>query len=235
LVELLVVMAIIIIMVGLGVAAFKGGNGSDGTKGAAFVASGVFSEARNQAIMQQTLARVVVDTAWSATRTDLASHYLRRVTVAYLNPQGVQANGQVDPTNFANWLPADSWAILPGNNYFDTNFSSVDGLMPISFGGPGAPTGMGSPYYAYYQFGANGQLQAATLQLVSPPNTATTVTSTSQLPQFIVSPGRVDSAGNFQERSSANRKSSCYGFAVFPMGNMTFFQNISDLVQPTGS
>ena len=68
LVELPVVMAIILLMVGLGVSAFKGGAASDATKGASVIASGIFDSARNEAIMRQTLSRVVIDTNWYSGR-----------------------------------------------------------------------------------------------------------------------------------------------------------------------
>ena len=235
LVELLAVMTIIILMVGLGMTAFKGGNGTDGTKGASAVASGVFSQARNEAIMRQTPCRVIIDTGWSASRPDLADHYLRRLAIAYLNPQGVDVNGQPtatsglppDPGNANNWLQANSWAVLPGNVFIDTNYSAVHGVnMTIAFNAPNTP----STGYCYYQFSPNGQAQYSSLARFVPGG-STTVSST--LPQLLVSPGRVDSSGNFQETTLNTPTNNCYGFVLFKMGNLTFFQNVSDIQKPS--
>ena len=205
LVELLVVMAIIIVMVGLGVKALSGGAALDATKGASVIMSGAFALARNQAIMTQTTARVIVDTAFSSSRTDLTAHYLRRVTVAYLNPQGVDVNNHmvgsgsgytVDPNNGNNWLPVSSWMVFPGNVYFDINYSALHGTgMPatngITFAGPGAPT----TGYSYYQFGPTGQAQSGTLVRYGPGATGTPVSSTPA--QVLLSTGFVSSNGNF--------------------------------------
>ena len=155
-------MTIITLMVGLGVSAFKGGSATGAMRAASVVAASEFDSARNEAIMRQTLSRVIVDTAYATGRGDLADHYLRRMTVAYLNPLGVDSNGTpvttsglpVDPINHPqNWVQSGAWTVLPGNVYFDINYSAVHGTgMTINFAGPNVPT----TGYAYYQFNPLG-------------------------------------------------------------------------------
>lgn len=225
LVEMLVVVSIMIIMITAGANLFRNANGLSGVRGAAAAASGFFSMARNEAIMRRSPCRVIVDTAYVANRSDLADHYLRRMTVAYLDPNGtLAANGTVDQTLAKNWLQANSWTVLPDNVFFDTNFSAMNGTMTINFNGTTAPG------YGYYQFSANGQAQLTPLVRVAP---ASSTTVTSSLAQFVVSPGRLDSSGNFVEKNAGNAKSFCYGFVLFPMGNMSFFQDVSTIQQPS--
>ena len=244
LVEMLVVTAIILIMVGIAVTAFKGGASSDSTKGASVIAAGEFDAARNEAIMRQSVTRVIIDTAWVAGRSDLADHYLRRMTVAYLNPQGVDSGGTsvmtsgnpVDPTNKANWLQSNAWTVLPGNVYFDINFSVLHGSnMNISFGGPSAP----SSGYSFYQFAPNGQTPSSPYSVFSPGGTTGATISTTPA-QCVLSVGIVNAGtGTFQERGanpaggSATAPGTCYGFVVYRMGHMTFFHDNGEIQQPS--
>lgn len=241
LVELLVVMAIITVMVGLSVSSFKGGAGMDGVKAASAVAAGEFDLARNEAVMRQTSARVIIDTAWAAGRGDLADHYLRRMTVAYLNPLGVDTNRApaattglpVDPSYAANWVQSGAWTVLPGNTYFDINYSVLHGAgMNITFAGPNAP----STGYAYYQFNATGQTPSSPLTIVTPGGSSTASTTPAQC---VVSVGIVDAtAGTFRERgpTAANATTApgtCYGFILYRMGRMTFFRDNNEIQQPS--
>lgn len=246
LVEILVVMTIILVMVGLGVTAFKGGAASDATKGASVVAASEFDVARNEAIMRQTVSRVVIDTAWVAGRTDQAAHYLRRMAVAYLNPQGTDATGNpaatsgqsVDPSKASNWVQSGAWIVLPGNVYFDINYSVLHGTsMSVNFGGAAAPTSG----YCYYQFSPNGQTQSAPLAVFAPSTLSASNGSVSSTPaQCVLSTGSVDpTTGTFQERGiksssvQAAAPTSCYGFVVYRMGHMSFFRDNSEIQQPS--
>lgn len=137
--ELLVVMAVIALMAGTGLTAFRGSPNND-VKAASALIGSMAAEARNLAILKRTPTRVVVDTAYDGSQPD---NYLRRVTVAYLN------NSSGTP----EWVQASRWQRLPGNAYFNPTYSNPPGDdMSISFGGQGAPaTG-----YSYYEFSPNG-------------------------------------------------------------------------------
>ncbi len=196
--ELLVVMAIIAIMAGIGLAAFRGSPNNDVKSASALLAS-VASEARNLAILKRTPTRVVVDTSYNGSQPE---NFLRRVTVAYLD------NSTGTPT----WVQASRWQKLPGNAYFNPNYSNPPGdkNMTISFAGQ---SGSGSGY-SYYEFSPNG--------LVTPSGTGT------KPPQVVVSHGAMN-GGTFVQRDD---KGSLYGFALFRMGRPQFFQSVDDIQQP---
>lgn len=201
--ELLVVMSIIILMMGIGVSAFRGGAGSDGAKAGASSLAALFGTARNEAILKQTRSRVIVDTYYDNTRPQNCYH---RATVAYLSPC------TADPAQPTSWKQVNKWQTLPNNVYFDPNYSNPHGkTMPLSnsFGN------VGGGVYWYYEFLPNGQAVVS----------ATTV-------QALVSPGRVNTSGNFSERTPQSPTSACYGFVLFPMGNTAFFQNPNSIQKP---
>jgi type II secretory pathway pseudopilin PulG len=108
LLELLVVMTLIILMAGLGVAAFKQGSGSDGTRGASYEAATLFDAARNEAIMRRVPVRVIFDVGTSAT----PDTSYRRMTVAYTTNNGT------------TWNQSGPWIKLPANAYYDYGNSS---------------------------------------------------------------------------------------------------------------
>ena len=107
LLELLVVMAIIAMLAGLGVTMFRGGSRGDGTREAASISSGFFSLARNEAIMRRVSSVVVVDA--DTTQPD---NYLRRVAVAYQSTNS--------PTQ---WVLSTKWTRFPGNVLFNTKLA----------------------------------------------------------------------------------------------------------------
>lgn len=101
--ELLIVVAIMAILAGLGVAAFKGGSASDGTRGASYTAAALFDAARNESIMRRMPVRVIFDVG-SSTAQDTA---FRRMTVAYTTNNGT------------SWNQSGRWIKFPANAYFD--------------------------------------------------------------------------------------------------------------------
>jgi prepilin-type N-terminal cleavage/methylation domain-containing protein len=200
LIELLVVMAIIAILLGFGVSAFRGGGANDARMSAS-IASGAFAEARNLAILQRKPTAVVVDTAYNAARQD---NYLRRFTVAVGE---TNASGAV-----TNWVQSSKWMVLPGNTYFNPNYSSAPtpSADNVTFGGQGAP----SSGYKYYEFTPNGQLKNGA--------------SLAKPSQFVVSQGTVN-GGNFVERPG---KGTRYGFATFRSGRTVFYSDPNDITAP---
>lgn len=127
LLELLMVVAILAVLIGVGVIAFGGGGGR-GPQGAAIVASSVFNLARTEAILQGTDTLVIIDT------TAGSSNCLRRMSVVL---DGT-AKKQIA-----------SWTILPANTCFNPSLSNP-AVSATSFSTlPGT--------YASYRFKSNGQ------------------------------------------------------------------------------
>jgi prepilin-type N-terminal cleavage/methylation domain-containing protein len=207
LVELLAVMAIIILMVGLGVSAFSGGSNTNATKSASAVVSGLFTSARTEAVLRQTRSRVVADTFYDTSAPQNCYH---RMTVAYLSPS------TADPAQASSWLQSGKWELLPNNVYFDPNYSNPHGKGMLL----ATPFGNGSGRYWYYEFLPNGQ---ANNSLAVNPNVPV---------QLIVSPGSVGAGGSFAERNATAPTASLYGFALFRMGNISFFQDILSIQKP---
>jgi len=211
LVEMLTVMAIIAIMTGLGVAAFRGGPNGDGTSGAANAGSSVFGQARTEAIMRRTYSVVIVDTNSSSTGL------YRRMMTVYLDTTTTPAA----PV----WVQGSPWVTLPGNNYFDPVYSNPFGTLAPGLNGSTAA-------YAYYGFDATGQacILPSVLSVISGGVTSTmtmpgspSAIASSAAGQFVVSPGRMSGTA-FTERDSHSR----YGFYIFPLGRVAFFQDVAD-------
>jgi prepilin-type N-terminal cleavage/methylation domain-containing protein len=111
--ELLIVIAIIALMAGLGVGAFKGGSASDGTKGASYQAATLFDSARNEAIMRRMPTVILFDVGEGG---GLDTSY-RRMTVAY------STNPSPDFTSGTDWIQSGKWMKFPANAYYDKNRS----------------------------------------------------------------------------------------------------------------
>ncbi len=212
LVELLTVVAIIALMTGLSVKILGGlGNGITGPRGGSAIAASLMGTARQEAIMRQTTARLVIDTAYNPASP---ANYLHRFTVAYLWPSTASTSG-------SNWLPANKWETLPANAYVyynpnpaltgsGTNPSNATCLatpsngmqLPPAFGVPSAG------YYDYFQFNSAGQLSA--------PISNTPSTGTAEL---WIAPGFITSQGALQVTGS----NQIFAFAVFRLGRIDFF------------
>jgi prepilin-type N-terminal cleavage/methylation domain-containing protein len=208
--ELLIVMGILALLGSLGVAAFKGGTASDGSRGASYAAATLFDAARNEAIMRKTPTRVIFDTVFNPQVPD---NYLRRMTVAYAS-NSVDSNGI--PTGQTNWMQAGQWVKLPAAAYFDnavgpngkSRSTPSDSAMTIPQGGLGAKSG-GATYWAYQYF-PNGQADYSS----NPP-----------VLKVVFSPGSVI-GGTFQERPD---RKSLYGFIIGKLGHTQQFADLQSL------
>lgn len=127
LIELLMVLAVIAVLVGVGVTAFGGGGGR-GVQGAAVVASSVFNLARTEAILQGTDTLVIIDI------TPNSANCLRRMSVIL---DGT-SNKQIA-----------SWTSLPANACFNPSLSNPAVSATTFTAIPGT--------YASYRFKSNGQ------------------------------------------------------------------------------
>ncbi|MDX6766460.1 MAG: prepilin-type N-terminal cleavage/methylation domain-containing protein [Candidatus Methylacidiphilales bacterium] len=205
LVELLVVMAIITVMAGVGMAVFRGGTASSGGREASTIAYSLFNAARTEAILRQSPARVIVDTVYNSGRPE---NYLRRISIAALrsredttNPAVVlDADGNTDPAIASNWSQIQKWVFLSQGVYYDADYSKPTGTMDITFAGSGAPTSG----YDYYEFSANGR--ASDLQ-------------------FVVSPGLLVGT-QFKVKNEGQLR---YGFVVHLLGRMSFFPDVASI------
>jgi len=110
------------------------------------------------------------------------------------------------------WVQASSWVTLPGNTYIDPKYSNPFGKLAPAVNGSTAA-------YAYYAFDATGQ---AYLLPSSAPGFKSNTTTTAA-GQLVVSPGRM-SGTTFMERDTHSR----YGFYLFPLGRVAFFQDVAD-------
>lgn len=152
LIELLVVVAIMGILIGAGAMALSGSSKS--LQGAAAAASTVFGLARTEAILRNSDALVLVDTAFNPARPE---NYLRRVTVV---APSVVTNGGALTTN---WAQVAKWTTLPGNAYFNEACSSTN-----STNIPGLPGAKGAGPYKFYKFRPNGQAESSGQFVISP-------------------------------------------------------------------
>jgi type II secretory pathway pseudopilin PulG len=202
LVELLTVMGIMIVMVGLGVSAFRGGASGSGVKGASSVMGGLCSTARSEAMLRQTRTRVVIDTAYDPAKPQ---NFLRRATIAYY-----------DPEQPSNWQFREKWEVLPIGVFYNTDYSHPHGKdmkLPSSFGKASAD-------YWFYEFLPNGQ---ANQSLASDSNVPV---------QLLVSPGLVAGSGVFQPRNPKNPTADLYGFMLPRMGNPLYFNDVQVIQRP---
>lgn len=169
--ELLVVIALMVLMAALGVAAFKGGSASDGTRGASYAAASLFDAARNEAIMRRVPTVVLFDVGTGGT-IDTA---YRRMTVAY------NTNTQPDYTTGAGWIQSGKWIKFPANAYFDKGMSRglPSPMTGVNFGSTPASS------CVVYGYLPNGQ--------------ANDLNGTQAPLKVVFSPGTV-SGGTFTER-----------------------------------
>jgi len=201
--ELLIVMAILALLGGLGVAAFKGGGASDGSRGASYAAATLFDAARNEAIMRRCPTRVIFDTVYKQSSPD---NYLRRMTVAYTTNSGT------------NWIQSGAWVFLPSGAFFDSasgpngqpRSRATDQAMTLPQKSLGSSSG-GSPYWAY-EYLPNGQ--ANYVAAGNPP-----------VLKVVFSPGSTV-GGVFTERPD---RKSLYGFIINKLGHTQQFADLQSL------
>lgn len=138
LVELLVVVAIISILAGAGVAAF--GGGGRGPQTAAARASSIFNLARTEAILRSAETFVVIDTA------PASGSYLRRLAVAREQDDGALER-------------VSQWSTLPVTAYFNEILSTPTASTNLVEGGQ-------SIACAYYKFQPSGRLDGPPARFV---------------------------------------------------------------------
>lgn len=213
LLELLVVVGLIVILASLGVSAFKGGNASDGTRGASEVVATLFDAARSEAIQRRVPVRVIFDLGGSNFPPDTA---YRRVRVAYTTDSGT------------NWIPSGPWTKFPGSAHFDacpvpvinrnamniTNLvcSRPTGTNMILDGGAFGSSAAGSLAW-YYEYLPNGQISPVTADGFQPN-------------KVVFSPGSVSSDGIFRERPD---RKSLYGFIIGKLGRTQQFADLESV------
>jgi len=153
LLELLTVIAIIILMTGLGARFLAPSQGSSVRQAAAMV-GGIFQNARTAAVMKGVPTRILV-----YIDPDDPERYLRYVVPVYFDPSD------------NSWKMLDRGVYLPAHVYFDTarstdltNGQTIPNPQPVSWAQTG-PAGKESAWLGY-QFEPNGVLSSAEAQVV---------------------------------------------------------------------
>ncbi len=111
LVELLVVVALMIVLIGISLKAFRSGMSAASPTEAANLVSAAVLTARSQALTLRTGSRIVIDGNYDASQPDRS---LRRVQL-----ERKETNGPVD-----TWVPAGKALALPENVFFATDYST---------------------------------------------------------------------------------------------------------------
>lgn len=212
LVEILVVMAIIATLLGLGVGAIKNIASSKGVSTAVPLADSIFTQARQIAKSTGTPTRVVIYADTSGNNKDKRERYLRMMGVATArNSSGLPVTGN-EP--ISEWRLVSRATILPNNTFFNANLSNQPDKDTAVFPGSNA----GNSCYVY-QFNSEGALVDTSGNPVEG--------------QFVVSAGKLKPGSDIPDTDS-NATRDVGGFKIWPSGRMAMFRSPNQIISGSG-
>ncbi|MGJ8657695.1 MAG: pilus assembly FimT family protein [Akkermansiaceae bacterium] len=220
LVEVLVVMAIIATLLGLGVGAIKSMASSKGVSTAVPLADSIFSQARQIAKSTGLPARVVIyaDSAGGDVAEKRERH-LRMMGVA----TGRTASGLApeDGEAITQWKLVSRPTTLPSKTYFNANLSNKSGSATESVVFPGSTTARSCYVYEFNSEGA----------LVEPTDDGSGASISDG--QFVVQVGKLNpGADNPSEDANARRDAG--GFRIWANGRMAKFRSVDQIMEGSG-
>lgn len=219
LVEVLVVMAIIATLLGIGVAGIKSMASSKGVSTAVPLAEGVFSQARQIAKSSGSPTRVVVYADTTGDNEDKRERYLRMMGVA------VGRDGTGNPVKsgetVALWRLISRPTTIPKNTFFNVNLSVSSGEDTVIF--PGSTV---EKRCYVYEFNSEGALIE-----VTDDGSGDSVDEG----QFVVQAGKlIPSSGEPTIKEDNSAKRDAGGFRIWANGRMAKFRSVAQLLEGSG-
>ncbi len=215
LVEILVVMAIIATLLGLGVGAIKNMASSKGVDTAVPLADSIFAQARQVAKSTGAPTRVVIYADSSGDNEDKRDRYLRMIGVATgRDGAGLPVTDIADVTQ---WKLVSRASSLPSNTYFNAKLSNKPGTASETAIFPGSTTGKNC---YVYQFNSEGAL-------VDPSGAPVTDG------QFVVQAGKLRPGATAPD-TAANATRDVGGFKIWANGRMAKFRSPNQIINGSG-
>jgi prepilin-type N-terminal cleavage/methylation domain-containing protein len=223
LLEILVVMAIIATLLGLGVGAIKNMATSKGVSTAVPLADSIFDQARQVAKSSGTPTRVVIYADTSGDNEDKRSRYMRMMGVATardINGEPVKKGAPQD-----HWKLVSRPITLPSNTFFNANviYSITSGLRLKETFFPGDNTSKKDCYV--YEFNSEGALILATNNGEG---------ASLEDGQFVVQAGKlIPGSGTPVIKVDNNAKRDIGGFKIWANGRMAMFRSPNQIIEAT--
>ena len=215
LVEILVVMAIIATLLGVGVGAIKNIASSKGVDTAVPLADSIFAQARQVAKSSGAPTRVVIYADSSGDNEDKRDRYLRMIGVATgRDGAGLPVTDIADVTQ---WKLVTRASTLPSNTYFNAKLSNKPGTATETAIFPGSTSGKNC---YVYQFNSEGAL-------VDPSGTPVTDG------QFVVQAGKLRPGATAPD-TAANATRDVGGFKIWANGRMAKFRSANQIINGSG-
>ena len=215
LVEVLVVMAIIATLLGIGVSGMKSMASSKGVSTAVPLADSVFAHARKVA-KSGVPTRVVIYSDTSGGNEDIRERYCRMIGIATAR----NANGEsiTDGSAAVEWKLISRPSTLPSNTFFNENLSVSSGEETAFF-----PGDNDSPKDCYvYEFNSEGALIEATDD-----GSGDSIDDG----QFVVQAGKLLPGTSAEIIPSSSAKRDVGGFRIWANGRLARFRSPNQIVE----
>jgi prepilin-type N-terminal cleavage/methylation domain-containing protein len=211
LIEILVVMAIMATLLGLGVGAIKSMSTAKGVSSAVPIADAIFDQARQVAKSSGTPTRVVIYADTTGDNVDKRERFLRLMGVATgRDAAGLPVDDIADVTQ---WRLVSRAVTLPSNTFFNANLSNQDPTATETAIFPGSAVAKNC---YVYQFNSEGALIDST---------GTPITDG----QFVVQAGKL-LPGQTTPTEATNAKRDIGGFRIWANGRMAMFRSPNQIV-----